>query len=233
MTWFAFDPDALFGANPCGPGDRGPRARAKGGWGWGWGDGATFMGGIFGPGGPGGGRSPFRGRGGRMFEQGDLRYVILRLLEEKPRHGYEIIKAIEEKFGGAYAPSPGTVYPTLQLLEDQGFARVTPEDGGKKIYAITDAGRAHLHENKDAVDTIFERVARVVEHLFDEPMGAVHGAMKRVARATYSRATQATQQPAELQRIVAILERAAREIEAGGADTRGAPPASPAPDPAP
>ena len=61
-----------------------------------------------------------------MFEQGDLRFVILSLLEEKPRHGYEIIKALEERFGGTYAPSPGVVYPTLQLLEDQGFARIVP-----------------------------------------------------------------------------------------------------------
>src|SRR6476469_8392267 len=88
----------------------------------------------------GGGRrgrgGPFRG--GRMFEQGDLKYVILQLLEEKPRHGYEIIKALEERFGGAYSPSAGTVYPTLTLLEDLGYARVTFAAGGKKVYSITD-----------------------------------------------------------------------------------------------
>jgi len=64
------------------------------------------------------GRPHWHGRAARLFEQGDLKYVILRLLEEKPRHGYEIIKDLEGRFGGSYAPSPGTVYPTLTMLED-------------------------------------------------------------------------------------------------------------------
>src|ERR1700749_2582061 len=87
------------------------------------------------------GRHGPRGRAARFFEQGDLKYVILRLLEEKPRHGYDIIKELEGRFGGSYAPSPGTVYPTLTMLEDLGYARVVPEEGGKKIYEITDEGR--------------------------------------------------------------------------------------------
>src|SRR4029079_19273947 len=97
-----------------------------------WGDFRDF----FGPGasmfrdwgmGPGGGR---RGRrSGRWFESGEMRLVILRLIHEKPRHGYEIIKALEERMGGCYTPSAGTVYPTLQLLEDQGFVRGVETDG--------------------------------------------------------------------------------------------------------
>ncbi len=71
-------------------------------------------------------------RQGRVFEQGDLKLVILRLLAEKPRHGYDVIKELEARFGGRYAPSPGTVYPTLTMLEDMGFARVVPEEGGKR-----------------------------------------------------------------------------------------------------
>src|SRR5690349_7153948 len=98
-----------------------------------------------------GGRRPRYG--GRMFEQGDLKLVILRLLEEKPRHGYEIIKELEGRFGGAYAPSPGTVYPTLTLLEDMGYARAVPEgEGGKKVYEITDEGRKYLAEHSTTVD---------------------------------------------------------------------------------
>src|ERR1700749_714038 len=85
------------------------------------------------------GRRP--GRAAWFFEQGDLKYVTLRLLEDKPRHGYDIIKELEGRFGGSYAPSPGTVYPTLTMLEDLGYARVVPEEGGKKIYEITDEGR--------------------------------------------------------------------------------------------
>jgi DNA-binding PadR family transcriptional regulator len=182
------------------------RARAK----WGWD--ASFMNGFFGA----EGRPRGRWRGGRMFEQGDLRFVILSLLEEKPRHGYEIIKALEERFGGTYAPSPGVVYPTLQLLEDQGYARIVPGPEGKKTYEITDAGRAHLAENRATVESIFDRVSKLMGHFLDEPMTEVHKAFKEVAKATYSRASDAVQNPAALKQIVDILGRAAREIETIG-----------------
>ena len=182
--------------------DRPQGARAK----WGWD--AGFMNGFFAEGRPRG-----RWRGGRMFEQGDLRYVILRLLEEKPRHGYEIIKALEERFGGAYAPSPGTVYPTLQLLEDLGYARIVPGAEGKKTYEITDEGRNHLAENRETVDTIFDRIATLVGHFLDEPMSEVHSAFKRTGKAAYSRASSAPEDADFLKKIAEILDRAAREIE--------------------
>ncbi len=107
-----------------------------------------------------GGRGKSRGGpfgGGRMFDQGHLKFVILRLLDEKPRHGYEIIKEIEDRFGGMYSPSPGTVYPTLTMLEDLGYARARPEESGKKIYEITEEGRAYLAENQPLIDDIFSR----------------------------------------------------------------------------
>ena len=178
-------------------------ARAK----WGWD--ASFMNGFFGA----EGRPRGRWRGGRMFEQGDLRYVVLRLLEEKPRHGYEIIKALEERFGGAYAPSPGAVYPTLQFLEDLGYARILPGAEGKKVYEITDAGRAHLAENQSTVDSVFERMSKMVGHFLDEPMAEVHSAFRKVGKATYGRATDAVHDEALLKRITEILARAAKEIE--------------------
>ena len=184
----------------CGP-NGGHRAK------WGWD--ASFMSGFFGA----EGRPRGRWRGGRMFEQGDLRYVVLRLLEEKPRHGYEIIKALEERFGGSYAPSPGVVYPTLQLLEDLGYARVVPGVEGKKTYEITDEGRAYLAENRETVDSIFDRISKLVGHFLDEPMTEVHGAFRAVGKATYGRATDAVQNPALLRQIVDILNRAAKEIE--------------------
>lgn len=98
------------------------------------------------------------GRGERVFDSGDLRFVILALIAEKPSHGYELIKAIEEKLGGGYSPSPGVVYPTLTLLEEMGYASVEAQDGGKKLYTITDAGRAFLSENQKVVDAIFSRM---------------------------------------------------------------------------
>src|ERR1051326_5989369 len=87
-----------------------------------------------------GGRHRMRGgwRGGRVFDHGDLRLLILQLIAEKPRHGYELIKAIEEQLGGSYSPSPGVIYPTLTMLEELGYAGLAAnQDSGKKLYEIT------------------------------------------------------------------------------------------------
>jgi DNA-binding PadR family transcriptional regulator len=153
-------------------------------------------------------------RGGRMFGQGDLKYVILSLLDEKPRHGYEIIKAIEERFAGAYSPSPGTVYPTLTMLEDLGYARAVPEEGGRRIYEITPEGKAYLAEHRETVDDIFERIAQFSAGLFGGPMNEVHVAFKDVARAAYSRAMRSTSDTERLKKIREVLERAAKELDA-------------------
>jgi DNA-binding PadR family transcriptional regulator len=82
-----------------------------------------------------------------------MKYVILDLLNDGPRHGYDVIRALEERFGGMYSPSPGSVYPTLQLLEDQGYVSGSELDG-KRVYTITDAGRAFLQDRSSVVDDI-------------------------------------------------------------------------------
>ena len=109
-----------------------------------------------------GGRHGFGGgdmiRAGRMLATGDLRLIALALIAEQPRHGYEIIKVLEEKTAGWYSPSPGIVYPTLTFLEEAGYVTAQAE-GAKKLYAITDEGRAHLDENRDFVDAVLERLA--------------------------------------------------------------------------
>jgi DNA-binding PadR family transcriptional regulator len=151
-------------------------------------------------------------RGGRMFEQGDLKYVILRLLDEKPRHGYEIIKELEERFSGAYSPSPGTVYPTLAMLEDLGYARARTEDGGKKIYEITAEGKAYLEANRGTVEDIFERIADFGSSFFSGPMMEVGAAFKHLGWAVYGPGFQ-TRDPERLRRVKEIIERAARDIE--------------------
>jgi len=87
----------------------------------------------------------------QMFERGDLKYVILDQLKDKPAHGYELIKALEERFGGFYTPSPGAVYPTLQMLEDMGYVSSLSQDG-RKVYSITDAGRSFMTERQPQVD---------------------------------------------------------------------------------
>ena len=167
-------------------------------------------------GGPPRGRPHWRGRAARLFEQGDLKYVILRLLEEKPRHGYEIIKDLEGRFGGSYAPSPGTVYPTLTMLEDLGYARVVPEEGGKKIYEITDEGRKYLAEHSTTVNDIFERIAKFVGDITDTPMVELNQAFQRRARVTYKTATSQMSDKEKVARIREIIQRAADEIEAMG-----------------
>src|SRR5436853_7093273 len=117
---------------------------------WGLGNFAEFFTSDFGPKifGIGMGRAGHRHRRrNQMFESGEVKFVILRLLNEKPRHGYEVIRALEEKFGGFYTPSPGTVYPTLQLLEDEGYVRVVDTDG-KKVYHVTPEGAKYLEEHR-------------------------------------------------------------------------------------
>jgi DNA-binding PadR family transcriptional regulator len=93
----------------------------------------------------------------RRFERGDLKYVILDLLQERPRHGYDIIRALEERFHGLYSPSPGSVYPTLQLLEDQGLVTSSELDG-KRVYTITDEGRVFLKERAETVEDVRSRM---------------------------------------------------------------------------
>jgi DNA-binding PadR family transcriptional regulator len=177
-----------------------------------------FRGGEFGPfgagfwGGPWGGHhggGPFRG--GRMFGQGDLRYIVLQLLAEKPRHGYDVIKELEERFGGAYSPSPGTVYPTLAMLEDLGYAVARTEDG-KKIYEITDAGRRYLADHRNAVDELFDRIAEFGATFLGGPMMDVHRAFRDLGRAVYTRAWHSSDAE-ELKRLREILERTVREVE--------------------
>ena len=101
-------------------------------------------------------------RAGRMLATGDLRLIALALIAEQPRHGYEIIKVLEEKTAGWYSPSPGIVYPTLTYLEEAGYVTAETE-GAKKLYTITDEGRAYLDQNRDFVDAVLERLAAIGE----------------------------------------------------------------------
>jgi len=111
-----------------------------------------------------GGRHGFGGgdmvRAGRMLATGDLRLIALALIAEQPRHGYEIIKVLEEKTSGWYSPSPGIVYPTLTFLEEAGYVTAQAE-GAKKLYTITDEGRGYLDENRDFVDAVLERLSAI------------------------------------------------------------------------
>ncbi len=107
-----------------------------------------------------GGRRP---RLGRFFAHGDLRFLILKLIDEKSRHGYEIIKAIEEQVAGAYSPSPGVIYPTLTLLEELDWIRGIATEGSKRLYEITSDGSLALEANKMTVEAILARMVEVSE----------------------------------------------------------------------
>jgi DNA-binding PadR family transcriptional regulator len=109
-----------------------------------------------------GGEDLMRAR--RMLAQGDLRLVALALIAEAPRHGYEIIKLLEEKTSDWYSPSPGIVYPTLTYLEEAGYVTASIE-GAKKLYTITDEGRAYLASNRDLVDVVLDRLAALGERV--------------------------------------------------------------------
>ncbi len=191
----------MFGAYGCGPRGR------RGAWGaFGFDPGAR--GGFpFGGGPPGG---PGRGR---VFGHGDLQLVILSLLADKPRHGYEIIKELEDRVGGTYSPSPGTVYPTLSLLEDMGYARSRTEEGTRKVYEITDEGRQYLEQNRSAVDDIFGRVDEFASFFFGPAMSGLGRAFGGLGRATFKAGMRHQGDEQWVRRVQEILERAARDIE--------------------
>ena len=151
-----------------------------------------------------------RGPGGRMFQHGDLRLLILALIAEAPRHGYEIIREIESRLGGAYAPSPGVVYPTLTMLEEQGFVTATTE-GSKRQYTVTPEGSAHLAANQATVDAIFARIDEAGSGPDTGPR--VLRAMANLRFAMKLRLGRGDVDEAAATRIAAILDAAASDIE--------------------
>lgn len=187
-----------------------------------------------------GGFGPFGGRGpggssrggfpfGRMIRDGDLRLMSLALIEETPRHGYDIIKALEERSVGFYSPSPGVIYPTLTYLEEAGFT-TSSADGNKKVYTISDTGREHLDENREHVEAIFRQMQSFGQKMekarewFDwaggawedrpsEPKSEAAQSLdqaRRRLRALIVAATEGTD--SDMQRVADILNRASDEI---------------------
>ncbi|MDD2877465.1 MAG: PadR family transcriptional regulator [Acidiphilium sp.] len=157
----------------------------------------------------GGGRFGRDGRLRRLLEHGDLRLLVLHLIGEKPRHGYEIIKAIEDLAGGAYAPSPGVVYPTLSMLEDLG--QVSGEtEGSRKSFTITEAGRVELAANRAEVEVILARIAAAQAH---EPALPVVRAMENLKTALRLKLATGIAAPEVARRIADAIDQAARTIE--------------------
>lgn len=151
--------------------------------------------------------------GGRMFEQGDLRFVVLKLISEKPSYGYEIIKAIEDRLAGAYAPSPGVVYPTLTLLEELGYIKVQETDGPRKLYAITPEGEKALEENRGVIDAIFARMAEVNIRHGGQRAPQLVRAWENLKMAMNLRVARGPLTQAQIEAIAAVLDEAAKAIE--------------------
>jgi DNA-binding PadR family transcriptional regulator len=151
-------------------------------------------------------------RGGRLFDHGELRFVLLALVAEKPRHGYEIIKAIEERTGGIYSPSPGVVYPTLTLLEELGYAAVT-EEGGKKLYTLTDSGLQFLKANQRTADLAIARMSEAVAARGEGPAPQIVRAMEDLRTALRLRLARGPLTEVQVQTIAAALDTAAKEVE--------------------
>jgi DNA-binding PadR family transcriptional regulator len=160
---------------------------------------------------------------GRMLAQGDLRLIALALIDEQPRHGYDIIKVLEERTSDWYSPSPGIVYPTLTYLEEMGFLTSQPE-GAKKLYTITEEGRAHLQQNRDLVDAVMKRIAfigekaaRIRERMGDE-RDDERGRMPQLVRAALMNLRDVAVKrlegdPDAEAKVVEILARAAGELK--------------------
>lgn len=151
--------------------------------------------------------------GGRLFDNGELRFVILQLIAEKPSYGYEIIKAIGERLSGVYSPSPGVVYPTLTMLEEEGLATVASTDGAKKLYSITEVGQAELKANKAIVDAIFARIDKVGLAFGRGRSPQIMRAMHNFKLALKLRFAQGDLTKDQITKIAEIIDAAAKGIE--------------------
>ena len=150
---------------------------------------------------------------GRFFAHGDLRLVILNLIAEKPRHGYEIIKAIEEQVGGAYSPSPGVIYPTLTLLEELGHVTVTGGEGGKKLHTITPEGQAYLDAYRPAVQALVARMEEAGRTHGGGPAPQILRAMENLKVALRLRLARGPLNEGQVNAVAAAIDAAAIDVE--------------------
>jgi DNA-binding PadR family transcriptional regulator len=157
-----------------------------------------------------------RGRHGggmrRMFDHGDLRLVVMALLEAQPRHGYELIKEVEALSGGAYAPSPGVIYPLLTMLEEMGLAQLEANEGAKKLYALTEQGREQLAAKRADAEHLLARLADAKERASHGRAPQIVRAMENLKLALRLRAERGLSDE-QAQTIAATLDAAAQTIE--------------------
>jgi DNA-binding PadR family transcriptional regulator len=153
----------------------------------------------------------FGGREGRMFDGGELKLVILAMIAEKPRHGYDLIKDLGERVGGDYSPSPGVIYPTLQMLEEMGYATQATDASNRKLYTATPEGEKFLADNKSQIDAIFARFQPAKDEGDHPRYGSLLRAMMNLRASVKLRARGANAE--QLQQIIDALDAAAKTIE--------------------
>jgi DNA-binding PadR family transcriptional regulator len=161
----------------------------------------------------------FRGRHGggrgrrRMFESGELRLVLLKLIGDEPRHGYDLIRAIEELTGGEYAPSPGVVYPTLTLLQDMGLIEEAAGEGPRKPFQVTEEGRTHLDEKADEIEALLDRLKDIAPKESHGGGATVGRGIQNLMAAVRNRVSRVGWDEDLTHEITAILDEAAQRIE--------------------
>ncbi|WP_375270680.1 PadR family transcriptional regulator [Sphingomonas sp.] len=159
------------------------------------------------------GERPMGGRRARMFDGSELRLVLLKLIADTPRHGYDLIRAIEALTAGAYAPSPGVVYPTLTLLDEMGLIEEQQSDGAKKRFAATDAGRTHLDEQAEQVAAIMARLHALGaqrERVDAGPIRRAMGNLKIALGETFGREEVSQERMYE---VAAMIDELAQRVE--------------------
>jgi DNA-binding PadR family transcriptional regulator len=196
---------------------RGPFGKTGAGGGFGGGFAGAF-GDFAGAFGPGGGRSGgFGGRGGprrrRLFDQAELQTLLLSLLAEQPRHGYDLIKEIETLSGGEYTPSPGVVYPALTFMEEQGVIAATEAEGSRKAYSATEEGRRQLESQAEAVSALRQRLEALAQAREKTDPAPVRRAMHSMKTALFDRLSQEGVSRDTVLAVAEIIDEAARKIE--------------------
>lgn len=161
----------------------------------------------------GSGFGSWQGRRRRVFGGDELRLILLKLISEQTRHGYDIIREVEARSGGAYAPSPGVIYPMLTLLIDMGLTQEASGEAARKLFAITDAGHAHLAEHAAEVQTAMARLAALAEVRERTDAAPIRRAMHNLKAALHDRLSQATVERTAILEVAALIDEAASRIE--------------------
>ncbi len=164
-----------------------------------------------------GGRGGFgRGFGGgreRLFDAGDVKLAILKLLSEQPSYGYQLIKTMEQRLGGGYTPSAGVIYPTLTMLEEEGLVAVSATEGSKKVYALTPEGAQYLGAKSERVSELFQRLEHTGEQFRRGRSPELMKAFMNLRSAVMARVARQSASPELIQKIAQTLDQAAKTID--------------------